>query len=245
MKTARPNPFVNRQPLQPGGREVFLARLRRSLGHDAKQTPPPAEPPPALEESLIRQCRDAGPALVDRWIAKAKTNSISVHRTGADPAAIRAAMDACLAPHKIGKALFNAGELGDRCGLTDYLAAKSITAFRWSTPDCRETAFTCDAAITDCRAGLADAGSVVVWSDVSFGRSSTLVVPVHVILLPVSRILPDLVDGLQFLRDQHPTGLPSNVVIINGPSKTADIEMTLITGVHGPKHVYVLVIDGV
>ena len=240
MKSNRAKPVINRKPLQTGGREVFLKRLRQSLGHDA--TPPLTEAPPALDESLIRQCNDAGPALIDRWIAKAKTNSITVHRATADPSAIHAAIDACLAPHNITKTLLNTHEFDSHFSLSDHLAAKTL--FRWGDPDCREAAFTCDASITDCRAALADAGSLVVWSDPTFGRSSTLVVPVHIILLPASRILPDLIDGLQFIHDQNPAGLPSNVVIINGPSKTADIEMNLITGVHGPKHVYVILIDG-
>jgi len=242
MNPARTNPFTNRKPLQPGGREVFLKRLRQSLGHNAAQTPPLTEPPPALDESLIRQCNDAGPALIDRWIAKAKTNSMIIHRTTAEPAAIHAALDASFAAHNPAKILLNAADFDTRFSLAGHLTQKSV--IRWTEPNCRETAFSCDASITDCRAALADAGSLVVWSDASFGRSSTLVIPVHVILLPASRILPDLIDGLQFIRNQNPAGLPSNVVIINGPSKTADIEMNLITGVHGPKHVYVILIDG-
>jgi L-lactate dehydrogenase complex protein LldG len=89
----------------------------------------------------------------------------------------------------------------------------------------------------------------LVWSDATFGRSSTLVVPVHVVLLPSSRIIPDMIDGLGLVArtfggtNTTPPRLPSNVVIINGPSKTADIEMNLVTGVHGPKYLYVIVVE--
>jgi L-lactate dehydrogenase complex protein LldG len=99
-------------------------------------------------------------------------------------------------------------------------------------------------SITDAPAGLADTGALLVWSHEHFGRSSTLVTPVHITLLPASRILPDLVDGLAFVQQQNPGLLPSNIVVINGPSKTGDIEMKLVVGVHGPKYLYVLLLDG-
>ncbi len=91
---------------------------------------------------------------------------------------------------------------------------------------------------------MADTGALLVWSDVGFGRSSTLVVPVHITLLPASRILGDLIDGLDVVLKLGDGKMPSNVVVINGPSKTGDIEMKLVTGVHGPKYMYVIVIDG-
>ncbi len=249
MNSRRLNPFINRKPLEGGGREVFMKRVRESLGGGTGANAAVPEPP-VIDEALVRQCADSGAALIERWMAKAKGNSIAVHRCTGETAAIHAAMEACLSPHATTKILLNAGEIGQRFAIAEFVAERSAETVRWGEPGCREAAFSCDAAITDCRAGLADAGSVVVWSDTGFGRSSTLVIPVHVILLPVSLILPDLVDGLRFIARENAVhgggaGLPSNVVIINGPSKTADIEMNLITGVHGPKHVYVILIDGV
>ena len=64
----------------------------------------------------------------------------------------------------------------------------------------------------------------------------------HVVLLTASRVLPDLIDALPRALAENRGRMPSNVVVINGPSKTADIEMHLITGVHGPKFLHVLVI---
>jgi L-lactate dehydrogenase complex protein LldG len=52
-----------------------------------------------------------------------------------------------------------------------------------------------------------------------------------------------MIDGLARVREDCGGQMPSNIVVINGPSKTADIEMNLVTGVHGPKYVYVLVVE--
>jgi L-lactate dehydrogenase complex protein LldG len=64
-----------------------------------------------------------------------------------------------------------------------------------------------------------------------------LLPPVHFVLLPESRILPSIFDWSA----QLPDPLPSNVVLVSGPSKTADIEQTLVVGVHGPKRLIVIV----
>jgi L-lactate dehydrogenase complex protein LldG len=205
---------------------------------DLPPTTPPT--PPTLDESVIRQVAPSAD-LVERWIERATFHSIKVHRTTA--AAVPAALDACLAPHTVTRSLLNAHELEARFALPAYLAARRIQAIPWGSPDCANAAFSCELAITDCRAALADTGSVMVWSDATFGRSSTLVIPIHIVLLPAERILADLIDGLAFMQRQSPGRLSSNIVLINGPSKTADIEMNLITGVHGPKHLYVVVIE--
>ena len=71
------------------------------------------------------------------------------------------------------------------------------------------------------------------------GRSLSLVAPVHVAIVEPKQFLPDLVDLFEKLAaEPH----PGNTVIITGPSKTADIEMTLVTGVHGPGVVQVFVL---
>jgi L-lactate dehydrogenase complex protein LldG len=238
---ARVNPFTNRQPLKAAGREGFLRRVRESLGHPPENSPSPATPLPHLNEKLLRQVHKTEAGIVERWVSRARENSIVVQRVRAQ--GVVAAIDAAFEGHKVAKVLLNARQFDGQ--VASHLASRGLEISQWTTPGCRVAAFHCDAAVTDARAGLADSGAVMVWSDEGFGRSSTLVVPVHVILLPVSRVMPDLVDGFEFLmRETVAAGLPSNVVVINGPSKTADIEMNLVTGVHGPKHVHVVLIDG-
>ncbi len=96
--------------------------------------------------------------------------------------------------------------------------------------------------VTAAIAGLADTGSLVVNSGAGRPRSASLLPPVHVALLPVSNLYPDLptwmaLEGERFL------STTANVVIITGPSKTADIELNLVMGVHGPGEVHVILIE--
>lgn len=239
----RTNPFVNRKPLTSGGRETFLKRVRASLGREATAMPTGM---PVREESLIRQVAKNidRAAVVERFAAKAKENTMVVHRVPPEAAAIHAALDACLANHKIAKSAVNLRELDGKFRVAEHLAAKNIAAVLWGSADSREQTFDCQASITDCRGGIADTGSIVVYSDPAFGRTTTLVVPVHIVFVPASRIMPDMIDALERVRQENPETLPSNIVFITGPSKTGDIEMKLVTGVHGPKFMYVILIDG-
>ena len=152
------------------------------------------------DEAIVRQCDAATPDLVGRWIERAAACSIKVHRATPDAGAINAMIDMCLSPHAVTRCVLNAHEFEETLQLESHLARRQIAAVKWGTAGCREEAFSCEASITDCRAGLADTGGILVWSDAGFGRSSTLVVPIHVVLLPVSRILPDFVDGLKMVQ---------------------------------------------
>jgi len=245
--TDRKNPFVNREPLVAGGRSTFMQRVRTALGRErGEKVIPPA--PPAHDDAVIRQVRAGDPGIVDRWATYATGNGMKVARVKlAEPATIQNAIDGFFADHKITRVILNAREFEAKLPLVMHLSAKGIETHKWGDHDCSNTAFTCEASITDARAGLADTGSLLVWSDKTFGRATTLVTPVHVVLLPASRILPDLIDGLALVAQENnitaPGGMPSNVVVINGPSKTADIEMNLVTGVHGPKYLYILLLD--
>jgi L-lactate dehydrogenase complex protein LldG len=97
-----------------------------------------------------------------------------------------------------------------------------------------------DAGVTDVRFAVAETGSLVIDGSGDRGRALSLVPPVHVAIVEAENILPDLVDLFERLaRDQT----PANTVIITGPSKTADIEMNLVTGVHGPGVVHVLLVE--
>lgn len=94
--------------------------------------------------------------------------------------------------------------------------------------------------ITGAQAALADTGSIVVISGPGRGRIASLLPPVHIAIVRTSDIVPSFAHFLA----AHPSAADegSNLVIITGPSRTADIEMTLTRGVHGPREVHVVLI---
>ncbi len=96
-----------------------------------------------------------------------------------------------------------------------------------------------DIGISGAIAGFAETGTVVIAAGPTHSRLAVLLPPVHIVLLPVTSITTDVFTWIP----NRPRPLPSNVVWITGPSKTADIEQTLATGVHGPGRLIVLLLE--
>jgi L-lactate dehydrogenase complex protein LldG len=101
---------------------------------------------------------------------------------------------------------------------------------------------TCDASITGCEALVARTGSILLSTNNS-GRINSVYAPVHICIAYASQLVYDIKDGLELLKHKYPSGLPSFITLATGPSRTADIEKTLVVGVHGPKEVYLFLID--
>lgn len=93
------------------------------------------------------------------------------------------------------------------------------------------------AVVSRARYGLADPGSVVLAASPEEPRGRSILPEIHVAVLDEADILPDLAALLRAVRG----ALPSSLVIVSGPSRTADIEMTLAVGVHGPREQHVVV----
>jgi L-lactate dehydrogenase complex protein LldG len=101
---------------------------------------------------------------------------------------------------------------------------------------------TCDAAITSCELLIARTGSILL-SARNSGRINSVYTPIHICIAYTSQLVYDIKDGLSRLKHQYKNDLPSFVTLATGPSRTADIEKTLVVGVHGPKEVYLFLVD--
>lgn len=98
-------------------------------------------------------------------------------------------------------------------------------------------------SITSCEALVARLGSVIVSSKLGSGRRLFVVPTTHIIMAYTSQVVPELKDALQLIRNKYNDQIPSMIAALTGPSRTADIEKTLVTPAHGPRDIFVFLID--
>lgn len=100
-----------------------------------------------------------------------------------------------------------------------------------------------DAGLTTCEALIARTGSVVISAAQPSGRTVGIFPPVHLIAAYTDQLVYDIKDGLKRLKEKYGDQLPSMISFQTGPSRTSDIEKTSVIGVHGPKEVFVFLIE--
>lgn len=101
----------------------------------------------------------------------------------------------------------------------------------------------CEIAVTGCEYLVARTGTVVMSTAQQSGRTTSVYAPVHICVAYSSQVVYDIKDALQLLKEKYAGKLPSLITFASGPSRTADIEKTLVTGVHGPKEVYCFLVE--
>jgi L-lactate dehydrogenase complex protein LldG len=99
------------------------------------------------------------------------------------------------------------------------------------------------AAVTGCELLIARTGTIVMSSAAQSGRTTSVYAPVHICIAGMNQLVYDVREGLQKLRDKYKGKMPSFITFASGPSRTADIEKTLVVGVHGPKEVFLFLLD--
>ncbi len=102
---------------------------------------------------------------------------------------------------------------------------------------------TCDVSITGCEFLVARTGTIVMSAAQQSGRTVSVYAPVHICIAYTNQVVYDIKDALQLLKEKYTGNMPSLITFASGPSRTADIEKTLVTGVHGPKEVYCFLVD--
>lgn len=99
-----------------------------------------------------------------------------------------------------------------------------------------------EAGITGCEFLVAETGSVMVSSAQQGGRQMFAFPPVHIIIAEKSQLVVHLENAYQGILKKYGSDLPSHIALITGPSRTADIEKTLVLGAHGPREVQVFLL---
>ena len=131
------------------------------------------------------------------------------------------------------------GSVIETAWASDTEGLPELVAYIGPVENFKEDLFQIDAGITSVRAGVAETGAVVLWPTPNEPRLMSLVPPVHVAVLDADTIYNSLAEMMAV--ERWADGMPTNALLISGPSKTADIEFTLVFGVHGPKELVLLI----
>jgi L-lactate dehydrogenase complex protein LldG len=101
----------------------------------------------------------------------------------------------------------------------------------------------CEVSITSCENLVARTGTMVLSATQEQGRTASVYAPIHICIAYTSQVVYDVKDALVALKEKYGDTFPSFVTFASGPSRTADIEKTLVTGVHGPKEVFCFLVE--
>jgi len=103
--------------------------------------------------------------------------------------------------------------------------------------------YNCDVSLTGCECLVARTGSIVLSSAQQSGRTVSVYAPVHICIAYTHQLVYDIKDALLLAKDKYQQNIPSLITFASGPSRTADIEKTLVVGVHGPKEVFCFLVE--
>lgn len=116
-----------------------------------------------------------------------------------------------------------------------------LTAYDQDIEQFKDRLFAADAGITSTRGAIAETGVLLLWPDAKEPRLLSLVPAVHIAVVEADKIHNTFIEVMRAEGWQN--GMPTNALLISGPSKTADIELVLVFGVHGPKELVVFILS--
>ncbi len=109
----------------------------------------------------------------------------------------------------------------------------------------RDELLAADAGVTFAQHGIAETGTLVLLSSQEQSRLASLLPALHIAVLPCSRLSGTLGDAFAALQGTDGAPVARTITFVTGPSRTADIELTLVVGVHGPKAMHVVLVEDV
>ena len=211
-----------------------IDKVRRALGRTEPLTTPPV--PPAIDESITRLAR-SDVDLAALFMQRAGDLKMLVETATLEDLSDQ--IVAFLREKQCKKVALPVSKLFEGLGRIDTIRAAGIEATRWDQMALDQLYEGYDCGITDVTYAVAETGSLVIKTTAAHGRGLSLVPMFHVAVVEPKQIVPDLVDLFTRLAKE---GAGNNVLMISGPSKTADIEMNVVTGVHGPNVVKAFVL---
>lgn len=208
-------------------RDHILHKVRTAIGRSAGQEVPPPPPVELRIPSLDLEQR-------------IRMFSTALERLGGTTYVAASVADARAYAARLleGKrAVASGAAFLAECGLTELAGVRSGFT---SALELRQACASADAGLTSADYALADTGTLVLLSSPQEARMISLLPPLHLAVVPRSRLLTGLDELFSLLPD--PAAATSAMVLITGPSRTADIEQILVRGVHGPRDVHVVLV---
>ncbi|KVV43347.1 lactate utilization protein C [Burkholderia territorii] len=214
LRAAAPGVAANAAPALDARIDTHYAGRRAPVAADAHALAR------AMQAALAASHAEVWCATADAWPAQlaARLADAGVRRLLLDPARVEAAALARALPDAVVPVPFD----------------RPIDAWKAELFD------TIDAGFTVARSGIAATGTVVLVPDAGTPRTVSLVPPLHVALVHANTLHVDLHAAVHAQR-WH-AGMPTNVVLVSGPSKTSDIQQTLAYGAHGPRNLWVVIV---
>lgn len=207
--------------------DAFLARVRQALIDRGE----PVELPDDLAVARVIQ---PDSDLVATFIKRAEEAKIHTYRVS-DESALAEKVVEIVQAAGAGSAIVPAEDIPARDQIVACLQEKSVALL---DADSLDEAFIADVGITAVAAAIAETASMCMTSGGKRRCLASLTVPCHIGIVRREQIVPDLLDWAE----QHTSEMPAKEVLVSAPSKTADIELELVMGVHGPKHEHVVIL---
>jgi L-lactate dehydrogenase complex protein LldG len=213
-------------------RDNILARIRSALGRDA----PLSEAQSATMRRKLRE-HPRGPLPAMAWepLARFKERCLVLSSTVEEVTSL-VAVPAAVARYLQERELPRTGVCWPQFANLDWAAAGLKFQARPATGDD-------SVGVTGSYCAIAETGTLMLLSGPDTHPVTSLLPETHIAIVSTGRIVRSLEDGWDLLRREH-GGLPRQVAFVSGPSRTADIEMTLVLGIHGPYRVHIVIVPG-
>jgi L-lactate dehydrogenase complex protein LldG len=211
--------------MTPDSATILMDRVRRALGRSASLPEPPV--PPEIDEPIARLVY-SNIGLPELFQKRATEMKMLVEPVRVEELLPKLA--GFLREQKSSKVMLSATQMINDLNVVSYLKQNGFDAHSWREMTA-DQAYDFDAGVTEVDHAVAETGTIAIRHRPEHGRLISLVPFVHVAIVEPKKLLPDLIDLFELLARE---GSGSGVTMISGPSKTADIEMNTVTGVHGP-----------
>ncbi len=213
-------------------RDNILGKIRDALGRNHPMTDGEAA---AMRAKLRDHPRGPLPSMDWEPVSRFRERCISLSSTVDDVASLDQ-VPAAVARYLGGNDLPHAGVCWPEFSRLDWAGAGVRVEVRPATGEDK-------VGVTGSYCAVAETGTLMLLSGPDTHPNTSLLPETHIAVVPVSRILRSMEDAWDRLRAERGE-LPRQVAFVSGPSRTADIEMTLVLGIHGPFRVHIILVTG-